>query len=145
MDLICNVRQSVSLGTSNMILRKNHKKDSPPLRIVRHQPLSRRANRQDTALRRINDGTEIVDAEHSEVRNTECSTLKLLRLELAVSRLRRQGLHRLAYLHHSLVVRLENYRRYEASVRRDGDAHVYVRVSGTTSRVLGIGMQRLDS
>src|SRR5262245_16954116 len=58
-----------------------------------HRPLLAGADRQDGRVRRVDDGGEILDAVHAEVRHGGGAALILLGLELARPRPRREILH----------------------------------------------------
>lgn len=93
-------------------------------RLVRHKACLCRADRQDTALRRVDDRREVGRAHHAHVRNRERAALVFFRLQLAVARLLGELLALLANLGKTNRAAVPNDRRNEAVRRSDGHTNV---------------------
>ena len=60
--------------------------------VLDHRPLLAGADRQDAAMRRVDDGGEIADPEHAEIGNRKRAALKLFELQFACPGARREVL-----------------------------------------------------
>ena len=81
------------------------------------------ADGEDRGLRRVEDGDELLDAEHAEVRDRERPALEVVRAELAVARARdeRRRARRRSRRSRARSA-LADHRHDEPVRRRDGDA-----------------------
>mmetsp|Transcript_1279 Transcript_1279/g.2842 ORF Transcript_1279/g.2842 Transcript_1279/m.2842 type:complete len:213 (+) Transcript_1279:145-783(+) len=93
-----------------------------------HHLLRRRSNSQDTSLRRINDGRELPDVVHAEVRDGERSTVIFTGLQLAVARLAGELLHSRGNSLETQLVRIAHHRHEQAVLRLHCDGHVHAAV-----------------
>ena len=110
----------------------------------RHELGLCRPDGEDTRLRGVDDGSEVVDAEHAQVRDGECSALEslstvripknnphlvFLRLQLAVACFLGQSLGLRRDACQSLRASVLNDRSNQTSRGGDGDANVGLLVS----------------
>ncbi len=92
--------------------------------VCHHRLLDACPDRQDRGVRRVDDGVEVVDAEHAQVRDGEAAALVLLRLQLALAGARGEVLHFGGDLRQPLGVRVLDDRGQQPALDGHRDGHV---------------------
>ena len=112
---------------------------------VGHHLLVRAADGKDARLRAVDDGRELLEAEHAEVGDGEGAAAELGRSELVLSGSSSDILDLSRDLLKTLEVDVRNGGSHEAVVSLDGEAHIDIIIlSNEVSHPRAVGLWHLD-